>query len=156
LIDCFDTPYRGSVRHLHLQSEILRYLAGLTDYLTQVGPGSHESDRLGPKALERAHALKDFLMLAEGKAPSMDKLALQFGRSSRALNDEFSEVFGQTIFGFLTQHRLELAYSAIVATDTPLKVIAERVGYAHVNHFSAAFKKRFGHPPGALRRSHSS
>jgi len=33
-----------------------------------------------------------------------------------------------------------------------MKVLAARLGYSHVNHFIAAFKKKFGYPPGSLRK----
>lgn len=33
-----------------------------------------------------------------------------------------------------------------------LKRLAERLGYAHVNNFTIAFKRTFGYPPGSLRK----
>jgi AraC-like DNA-binding protein len=32
-----------------------------------------------------------------------------------------------------------------------MKVLAERLGYSHVNNFIHAFSKRFGYSPGSLR-----
>ena len=49
-------------------------------------------------------------------------------------------------------HRLEAAHAAIQSSDVPLKKLAERLGYAHFNHFNAAFKKKFGYPSGSLRK----
>jgi AraC-like DNA-binding protein len=36
-----------------------------------------------------------------------------------------------------------------------MKVIAERLGYSHVNHFITALKRKFGYPPGSVRKAHS-
>jgi AraC-like DNA-binding protein len=34
-------------------------------------------------------------------------------------------------------------------------LILERLGYAHVNHFIAAFKRKYGYPLGQQRRGNS-
>jgi AraC-like DNA-binding protein len=34
----------------------------------------------------------------------------------------------------------------------PLKVLAARLGYADVSHFSNAFTRKFGYRPGGARR----
>lgn len=80
------------------------------------------------------------------------ELAQQFGLSARRLNDAFAAEYGQSIFNFVTGHRLDEAHASLLAGHTPLKVLAARLGYSHVNHFIAAFKRRFGYPPGSLRR----
>ena len=41
----------------------------------------------------------------------------------------------------------------IVKTDLALKVLAARLGYAHVSNFTAAFRRQFGVTPGSLRRT---
>jgi transcriptional regulator GlxA family with amidase domain len=75
-----------------------------------------------------------------------------FGRSARALNEDFQTEYGESIFSFVLNHRLNTAHQAIKTTDVPMKQISMKLGYAHVNHFSAAFKKKFGYSPGSLRR----
>lgn len=40
----------------------------------------------------------------------------------------------------------------LVETGLPMKVLASRLGYSHVNNFINAFKNRFGYSPGSLRR----
>jgi AraC-like DNA-binding protein len=52
----------------------------------------------------------------------------------------------------VSEQRLDQAYDALMTTDVPIKLIAVNLGYSHVNHFSNAFRKKFGYPPGSLRR----
>lgn len=47
--------------------------------------------------------------------------------------------------------RLRQAEYWLVATELPLKVIAERLGYANPYHFSAAFKRHEGRAPALFR-----
>ncbi len=75
-----------------------------------------------------------------------------FGRPARALNAEFAQEFGMSIFAFINHQRMEAARLAILASDTSLKQLAQKLGYSHVNHFSAAFTKKYGYGPASLRK----
>ncbi|MCF8168564.1 MAG: helix-turn-helix domain-containing protein, partial [Rhodoferax sp.] len=81
------------------------------------------------------------LVQSEGKIPTRDELGRQFSCSTRRLKGEFVAEFGKSIYTFTSHHRLEEAHAAIKGSDVPMKKLAQRLGYAHFNHFSAAFKK---------------
>jgi AraC-like DNA-binding protein len=138
---------RGPMRALNYQARVLDYLSLLTRTI---------GDSFGPKgkpSLQRAHAIHDHLISLEGKLPSLEQLAKRFGRSARVLNDDFVKVYGKPIVTFVTDRRLEQVHQAIAETPIPLKVLADRLGYSHVNHFNIAFRRKFGYPPGKLRRT---
>ena len=101
---------------------------------------------------DKMRALHDVLIGTQGKLPTLDELARTFGMSSRRLNEAFKKLYDSSIYAFVNAHRLNQAREAILNTDIPLKVIANQLGYAHVNHFNAQFRKMFGYPPGSLRR----
>jgi AraC-like DNA-binding protein len=52
----------------------------------------------------------------------------------------------------MSARRLNAADLAVRDSEVALKVLANRLGYAHVNHFNRAFRRKFGHPPGRRRR----
>lgn len=81
----------------------------------------------------------------------LSEIALKFGRSARALNEEFIQEYGESIFSFITNQRLEEARLAIMNSDISLKKLAQRLGYSHVNNFSAAFTRKYGYGPSKLR-----
>jgi len=151
LHQAMNAPALGSARKLLAQAAILKYLSQLSDHLGQSGSGQAPQ----PRHAERTRALHDFLLTVEGKAPGLEDLAQRFECSARGLNADFTAKYGQSIVAFLTDLRLEQARTVILETDTPLKAIAARLGYAHVGHFSLAFKRRFGCAPGQLRRAAS-
>jgi len=64
----------------------------------------------------------------------------------------FFEKYNQSIFTFLSNQRLDQAYQGLLKTDIPMKILAHKIGYSHVNHFITAFKNKFGVTPGSLRR----
>jgi AraC-like DNA-binding protein len=101
---------------------------------------------------DKVHALHEHLLTSEGKLPTLDQLAKTFTCSVKRLNQAFVSEYGKSIYDFISTTRIEAAHAAILNSDTPLKILAARLGYSHVNHFNAAFRKKFGYPPGSLRK----
>lgn len=115
----------------------------------------HTGDVLDSASIirDKAIALHDFLVQSEGKLPTLDELGRRFGLSPKRLNEVFTDIYGSSIYVFISTHRLNLAREAILNSDIPLKVLAYRLGYKHVNHFNTMFTKKFGCTPGALRKN---
>ncbi len=149
LIQATKKGFSGSSRHLFAQAKTLEYLAALVEHLGASSPSKPERQE---KTLERVHAIHDQLVACEGRLPTLDELAGQYGRSAKLLNEEFSQEFGLSIFAFITDYRLLQAHEALQHTDISIKQLAARLGYAHVSNFTIAFKHRFGYPPRSLRR----
>lgn len=111
--------------------------------------------QVDPKTLndmERARTLRQQLMNTSGKLPTLKELATAYGVTAAKLNDEFEACYGMKIFPYITQYRIKQAHAAILNTSIPLKTLASRYGYSHVNHFITAFRKHYGYPPGELRK----
>jgi len=68
------------------------------------------------------------------------------------LNQSFQKKYDQSIYSFLSNQRLDQAHQALLDSDIPLKTLAHKIGYSHVNHFITAFKKKFGVTPGSLKK----
>ena len=146
---CLKSEYSPALKKVSAQSKVLEFLTELTKFMCE---DLDKKDLANRQVKKRLKELKQYLLELEGKLPTINSLAIQFGRSARLLNEEFQKEYGESIFNFVLNHRLNAAHKAIAKSDTSLKQIAERLGYAHVNHFSAAFKKKFGYAPGSLRK----
>lgn len=149
LHDCTPATLSGQLRRLFIQAKILEYLCVLTNYVERE---CSSFKRLGNVRNAVRH-LHDELLQLEGKLPSLNNLATQYQMSARSLNDGFKREFGLSIFSFVTDHRLNQAHSALTNSLIPIKQLAARLGYSHVNHFTVAFKRKYGYPPGALRHN---
>jgi len=146
LKETMDEKYAGTARRLFAQAKTLEYLGRLVNFLLI------EEKKVDRRHSTRVRELRDYLLKLEGQLPTLNELAQKFGLSARQLNREFSAEFGQTIFAFITAHRLEQAHVALQKSNVPMKVISMRLGYSHVNHFITAFSRKFGYSPGSLRR----
>jgi AraC-like DNA-binding protein len=145
LCEALSERYSGPMRRLFAQARALDYLGRVFSFLDQEHGASHRRHSV------KIRELRDYLLRLEGRLPTLEQIAKDFGLSAKQLNAEFSAEFGQSIFAFVTNHRLEQAYAALQGSHLPMKVIAERLGYSHVNHFITAFKRKYGYPPGSLR-----
>ena len=140
----------GTMRTLFAHSKALEYLWRLTTYVTD---GRSTAANPTNVVLDTVRALHDYLLQLEGSIPTLSELAKKFGESPQTLNKAFTREFGQSIYAMVNSHRLKQAHQALVEGNLPIKTIASRLGYSHVNHFSHAFKARFGCTPGSLRRT---
>lgn len=141
-------PKPTSVAELGAAIEALsRRLVAWAEHTAQT-----EVDPRALNAVERARSVRQQLVNTVGKLPTLKELASLYGVSTSRLNEEFSACYGLKIVPYITQYRLKEAHDAIVNTSIPLKILASRLGYSHLNHFISAFRKHFGYPPGALRR----
>ena len=149
LYAALSTEQSGALRKLYAQSKVLEYLGGLTGFMAGE---QRASSTLPLVRRRRAEQLREELERPDAEVPSLDELARRYHTSARTLNDDFKQVVGQSIFAFVTRRRLDQAHALIRETEIPLKQISARLGYTHVNHFSAAFRRVFGYTPGSLRR----
>ncbi len=82
----------------------------------------------------------------------MPLLAREAGMSLPSFKTKFHEVTGQTVFGYLTEKRLERARFGIEQQGWSVIEAAWFSGYRHPTNFSAAFRRRFGFSPKMSKR----
>jgi len=90
---------------------------------------------------------------APATAWTVDDLAHKVALSRSALAERFTSLVGEPPMQYLTRWRLALAAQMLRAGREPVIRIAERSGYESEAAFSRAFKREFGMPPAAWRRS---
>ncbi|TXG39576.1 helix-turn-helix domain-containing protein [Seonamhaeicola maritimus] len=88
----------------------------------------------------------------EKELPSLKDFALQLGTNEFKLKYGFKELYGTSVYRFLTAERLRKAKMMIQYTDQSLKSIAHMTGFKSISHFSRTFKKRYEYTPSDLRK----
>lgn len=128
--------YAHTLELLWLQQE--NYLRSLQRRIIYV---KSEYDR------ERIVFARDYLLTHMDLPPTLIELAGIAGINEFKLKRGFKELFNQTVFGYLADVRLEMARRALKEKQKTVTRIAFELGYASLQHFSAAFKKKFGVSP---------
>lgn len=115
---------------------------GRTGWLAGLG------DRIVGGALNALHA-------RPAQAWTLEDLAREAGTSRSVLAERFQQLVGSSPMSYLTQWRMLLAANLLCRSRAPLSRIAEDVGYQTDTAFSRAFRREYGAPPAAWRRSRS-
>lgn len=101
---------------------------------------------------ERILFAKDYLLQNAITPPTLTELAKIAGLNEFKLKRGFKEVFNNTVFGYLNDHKLTQARELLLSGSSAIKEIADDLGYSSVPHFSSAFKKKFGVSPGKVKK----
>jgi AraC-like DNA-binding protein len=115
---------------------------GRTGWLAGVG------DRIVGAALNALHK-------NPAHAWTLDELAQTANTSRSVLAERFQQLVGTSPMQYLTQWRMLLAANLLSRSNAPLARIAEDVGYQTDTAFSRAFRREYGAPPAAWRKSQS-
>lgn len=85
---------------------------------------------------------------------TLDEVAKLAGAPRATVVRLFNRSAGLSPLAFLTELRLTLARSRLRASQTPISVIADKVGYSSETAFSRAYRRRFACAP-ARDRHHT-
>ena len=84
---------------------------------------------------------------------TLEELARTADTSRSVLAERFQVLVGSSPMQYLTQWRMMLAANLLSRSNAPLATIAQDVGYQTDTAFSRAFRREYGAPPAAWRRS---
>lgn len=124
------------VLRLYMNEQVV----GRTGWLAGVG------DRIVGAALNALHARPAY-------AWTLEELAREAATSRSVLAERFAQLVGSSPMQYLTQWRMLLAANLLCRSNAPLARIAEDVGYQTDTAFIRAFRREFGAPPAAWRRT---
>lgn len=142
--------YRGGIKKMFLFSKAIEMLvlqaAAYQDY-HQRKPTfvrtPYDRDQL---FFAREHLLQNL-----ENPPTLSALAKLAGLNEYKLKHGFKELFNTTAFGLVAEKRLELARTYLLDQHKTVGEIADMLGYSSIQHFSSAFKKKFGCSPNKAR-----
>jgi AraC-like DNA-binding protein len=90
---------------------------------------------------------KEYLLKNMDTPPSLKELAKIAGLNEYQLKVGFKEIYGNTVFGFLLDHKLDHSRILLDSAKFQVNEVAYQIGYTNPSHFIAAFKKKFGVTP---------
>lgn len=129
-----------SIELLTLQSQMYEDATRASSLIVKPG---HDTDSI--------HFAKDYLLQHAAEPPSLTELARIAGINEFKLKQGFKALFDNTVFGYLADYKLSRAHELLVSS-VPIKDVADQLGYSSVQHFNSAFRKKFGMPPGKIKK----
>lgn len=124
-----------------------RALELIARWLTPVSHPAEKSEELD------LQPVIDLLIQNLAQPPSLEALAKLAGMSHARLNRQFKSQYGQTVFEWLRQHRLERAKNYLANPDQAITDIALNCGFSSASHFTQTFKSHYGITPTEYRKN---
>lgn len=97
--------------------------------------------------VEKIKNAKQILIDNIAEPPSLQGLADAVGLSLSKLKEGFKHIYGESVFNFLLDYKLEFARKMLLSKKYNVSEISLQVGYSTSSHFIAAFKKKYGTTP---------
>lgn len=141
--------FTGGIKKLYIEGKLLELLALQLDKTICTKPDSTKIS-LSKFDIEKLHFVKEIITNNISKNYTIQELAELSFMNRTKLQTAFKQLFGYTIHEYTMEIRMTKAYQILTneyAKDWNIYKIADMVGYKHYNHFSTAFKKRFGISP---------
>ena len=149
--DIYKCPLNGNLRSMVIEAKIIEFIALQLNQLVKEDHGQR-TQKMKAADRDALFALKEFLNKSFTKDHSLRALSKTFGLNEFKLKRGFKELFGTTVFDYLHDLKMEYARQMLSAEDVFISEVSGLVGYKNPNHFSTAFKRKFGINPTQLRR----
>lgn len=101
--------------------------------------------------IEKIYAVKELLDRNIDSSFSLKELAQKSGLNDFKLKKGFKEIFGVTVFGYLSDLRMKTARE-MLSENKSIREISEHCGYTFVQSFITAFKNKYGITPDKFRK----
>ena len=90
---------------------------------------------------------KDIIINRLSEPPTLIDLANEIGLSLKKLKEGFKQIYGDSVYSFLIDYKMELARKLLESGDYNVNEVSLKIGYSTSSHFIAAFKKKYGTTP---------
>ncbi|MGB5420334.1 helix-turn-helix transcriptional regulator [Algibacter sp.] len=90
---------------------------------------------------------KEIVISRMAEPPSLQELSDEIGLSLKKLKEGFKQIYGDSVFSFLFDYKMEVARKLLEAGNDNVNEVGHKVGYSTSSHFISAFKKKYGTTP---------
>ncbi|MDT0538836.1 AraC family transcriptional regulator [Croceitalea sp. P059] len=90
---------------------------------------------------------KEIIIARMTEPPTLAELSNEIGLSLKKLKEGFKQIYGDSVFGFLFDYKMEYARKMLETGKHNVNEVGLKVGYSTASHFIASFKKKYGTTP---------
>ncbi|AFJ02973.1 Transcriptional Regulator, AraC family [Methylophaga frappieri] len=138
-----DTPFR----ELELEAVLMNFMAYICRAVEQVRQHDGIRGNLQQRERNRVKRVTEYLQNNLDHTPSLTELSQIAGVNPSTLADNFKAAYGQTIFAFFRDLRLDTARRILRCEGVSVTETGLRVGFSNPAAFATAYRRRFGHSP---------
>jgi AraC-like DNA-binding protein len=150
LKNIFNCPMEGKLGYMMIETSIIQVLL-IHLHSLFYKEEAFKQPVANRRDFEIIQQLKDYLTKTFLEDHCLTALARQFGTNTNKLMSLFKKVFGRSIFEFIGELRMDHAMELLRDHGLLVTEVARTVGYKNPNHFSCAFKRKYGISPSDLK-----
>jgi AraC-like DNA-binding protein len=137
---------QGSLRRYYIEGRSLELLTlSLQACIDELVKSASPERGMSQREVERMHRTRELLETHYVNPPTIGDLARHIGLNEAKLMHDFKQLFGQTIFEFTQNLRMDEAKRLLETTEKSITEIS--------SNFTTAFKRRFGITPSVAREA---
>lgn len=141
----FTSQLYGHAEQLFFQAKVLEIIS---HYFSTKAPDVEACPFLQDEdKIQKIKTAKEYLLKQMDNPPSLKALSKHCGLNEYQLKVGFKEVYGNTVYGYLLDHKLDHSRILLDKGKYQVNEVAHLIGYTNPSHFIAAFKKKFGITP---------
>lgn len=138
--------------HLHYSLHELYLKGKVYELLSLYFNKNEEEDQACPfledeDNVEKIKKAKQIVINNMADPPSLQEIADNIVLSVPKLKEGFKHIYGDTVFNFLLDYKLEYARRLLLSKKHNISEISNQIGYSAASHFISAFKKKYGTTP---------
>jgi AraC-like DNA-binding protein len=146
----FNCPLTGKLGDMMMETAIVQIiLLQLSALFRHQPPAS--SIQIKKRDLDLIQTVKDHVSKTFLEDHTLSDLAKHFGTNTNKLISLFKKTFGKSIFEYIGEMKMDYAWKLLRDEDRLVTDVARELGYKNPNHFTAAFKRKFGVSPSQVR-----
>ncbi len=141
----FDVNLGQNSQRLYFQAKAIEILSL---FFSEQKPDTENCPFLNDEhVVRKLRNAKDILINNYVNPPTIIELSKQIGLNEFQLKAGFKEIYGNTPYQYLLDHKLEIARQLIISGKYQVNEVAFKIGYNNISHFIEAFKKKYGVTP---------
>ena len=102
---------------------------------------------LDEQNVQKIRKAKEIILERMTDPPLLEELAREIGLSLKKLKDGFKQIYGDTVFTYLLDHKMDEARKMLESQKYNVNEVGLKLGYSTSSHFINAFKKKYGTTP---------
>lgn len=141
--------YTGTLKKMYLESKVPELLLLSLQHVADDNAAMKVS--LKEPDLRKLRNAREYIIRHMDNPGTIKQLAHEVGINDFKLKNGFKQMYGTTVFGFLLDERMNKARMLLQDSALSIQEISTMTGYKNLSNFTAAFKRKFGYPPSAMK-----
>ncbi|GAA4806319.1 hypothetical protein GCM10023231_39420 [Olivibacter ginsenosidimutans] len=147
ILEIMHCNLQGIFKKTYLEAKVIELLNLQIDQFFHDATPVSPTLRLCKEDIDKFHYIKELIHQHPGANYSLRQLAETAGMNDFKLKKGFKQLFGNTVFGYLNDVRMQQSFQMLQEGNRSITEVAYAMGYKYPHHFSHAFKKKFGFLP---------